>query len=54
MVVKPGNSRKTAFVGEGDMLSETRQILNNFYEPFNKNLSLLVKDHRFLWKSDTL
>ena len=45
---KPKHSRKSAFVGEGDMLSETRQILDNFYEPFNKNLSLLLRDNRFL------
>ena len=53
MLVKPGNARKSHFVGEGDMLSETRQILDNFYEPFNKNLSLLLRDNRFLWGSDT-
>lgn len=33
----------------GDMLDETRTLLNNFYAPMNAELSRLMNDTRFLW-----
>eukprot|EP00057_Strongylocentrotus_purpuratus_P020775 XP_011675249.1 PREDICTED: carbohydrate sulfotransferase 15 [Strongylocentrotus purpuratus] len=33
----------------GDMLVETRTLLNNFYAPMNAELSRLLNDTRFLW-----
>ena len=31
------------------MRKETRQILDNFYKPFNKRLAHLLKDSKYLW-----
>ncbi len=33
----------------GDMLQETRQLLKDFYAPFNQKLATQLKDDRFLW-----
>lgn len=35
----------------GDMLSETRDMLRQFYQPFNVNLSRLLKSDQYLWSN---
>ncbi|XP_033756442.1 carbohydrate sulfotransferase 15-like isoform X2 [Pecten maximus] len=35
----------------GDMLNETRLLLEQFYKPYNQALSLLLNDSRFLWET---
>ena len=37
----------------GQMLPETRQVLNEFYALSNKELALFLQDDRFLWMSTT-
>lgn len=32
------------------MPKNTRNVLNNFFEPYNKMLSRLLKDDRYTWK----
>ncbi|XP_078698377.1 carbohydrate sulfotransferase 15-like [Branchiostoma floridae x Branchiostoma belcheri] len=34
----------------GQMLPKTRKILNEFYEPYNQRLAVLLNDTDFLWK----
>ena len=31
------------------MLTETRQILEDFYKPYNEKLAMVLDDDRFLW-----
>ena len=33
----------------GPMLKETRDILNEFYRPFNKRLAEVLKDEKYDW-----
>ena len=35
------------------MLPETRELLDSFYEPYNKQLAALLMDERFLFKKIT-
>lgn len=35
----------------GDMLSETRDMLRQFYQPFNVNLSRLLQSDQYLWSN---
>jgi hypothetical protein len=35
----------------GDMLNKTRRLLSKFYSPFNKRLSKLLNDDKYLWLS---
>ncbi|XP_060068341.1 carbohydrate sulfotransferase 15-like [Ylistrum balloti] len=44
------NQRSRSNKRIGDMLNETRLMLEKFYKPFNKALSLLMNDTSFLWK----
>ena len=34
-----------------DMLNETREILRDFYEPYNRRLAALLNDDAYLWKT---
>ena len=43
---KKANARKANYP---QMNNETRTLLDNFYQPYNKMLSELVGDERFLW-----
>jgi len=35
----------------GDMLHKTRRLLSQFYSRFNKRLSKLLNDDKYLWLS---
>ena len=35
----------------GPMWNETRQLLDAFYEPYNRQLAELLNDSRYLWKT---
>lgn len=48
------NKRKYKDTLIGKMKNETRTLLNEFYEPYNKQLSELLKDERFLWPSSDM
>ncbi|XP_046551412.1 carbohydrate sulfotransferase 15-like [Haliotis rubra] len=37
---------------KGPMFESTRVLLNNFFEPYNKELVTLLQDDRFLWKDE--
>ena len=53
MASKPiPNPRSDQFTGEGDMLKETRELLDEFYAPYNRKLRDVLGDDRFLWSSD--
>ncbi|XP_021357534.1 carbohydrate sulfotransferase 15-like [Mizuhopecten yessoensis] len=45
------NERRPSSRAVGQMLNKTRHILEQFYKPFNKELSLLMNDTRFLWQT---
>ncbi len=34
----------------GDILPKTRRLLEEFYEPYNKQLADFLQDDRFLWR----
>ena len=36
---------------KGEMLPKTRQLLNEFFNPFNKDLSAVLKDSSYLWET---
>ena len=36
----------------GDIFPKTRALLDEFFEPYNKQLSELLNDSRFLWKEN--
>ncbi|XP_072040798.1 carbohydrate sulfotransferase 15-like [Amphiura filiformis] len=36
----------------GTILQETKQLLRNFYRPYNEQLAEFLEDDRFLWKND--
>lgn len=43
------NSNKDTFTKGIEMLRETRTILREFFQPFNKQLAKVLGDRRFLW-----
>ena len=43
------NKRRPAAADLGDMLPESRRLLNNFFLPFNEALADLLGDKRFSW-----
>ena len=43
--IRHKNRAKTTF----EMLPETRQMLETFYQPYNKELSELLQDSKYLW-----
>ena len=46
---KKANSRRKSAVKEGDMLPQTRKALQDFYGPYNRELSRYLEDTRFLY-----
>ena len=44
------NERKESDRELGGMLTETREILQKFYRPFNEELASILGDKIFLWK----
>ena len=46
------NERKESDRELGGMLTETRDILQKFYRPFNEELASILEDKRFLWKGN--
>ena len=34
----------------GEILPESRAILDEFFEPYNRQLAELLNDERYLWK----
>uniref|UniRef100_UPI00358F2E9D carbohydrate sulfotransferase 15 n=1 Tax=Myxine glutinosa TaxID=7769 RepID=UPI00358F2E9D len=46
---RPANSRKPHAKTLGDMLPETKKMLNEFYTPFNQKLAQLFNDDSFNW-----
>ncbi|XP_064602186.1 carbohydrate sulfotransferase 15-like [Liolophura sinensis] len=46
---KKANTRRVKDKLLGDMLPETRVLLNNFYRSFNEELVTLLRDDQFLW-----
>ena len=49
---KISNSRPKTAALQGDMLPQTKIVLKEFYEPYNKELAQYLKDTRFLYKYD--
>ncbi|OWF50979.1 carbohydrate sulfotransferase 15-like [Mizuhopecten yessoensis] len=47
------NKRKHKDKRVGQMLDKTKQILQEFYEPYNQELATLLGDDRFLWSPET-
>ncbi|XP_059143971.1 carbohydrate sulfotransferase 15-like isoform X2 [Physella acuta] len=43
------NTRRLSDRKLGRMLASTRELLDNFYRPYNVKLALLLEDDRFLW-----
>ncbi|XP_071089470.1 carbohydrate sulfotransferase 15-like isoform X1 [Haliotis cracherodii] len=43
------NARRSKDKDLGVMREDTREILNNFYMPFNQKLSILLHDPKYLW-----
>jgi hypothetical protein len=41
--------RNTKHKALGDMLQETRTMLQDFYMPYNRQLAYMIKDPKFLW-----
>ena len=41
---------KFASGSKQEMLIETRELLKDFYAPFNSELAHMLNDDRFLWK----
>ena len=46
---KQRNPRKPKDVKKGPMLPETKQLLDDFYRPFNTRLAHLLNNERYLW-----
>ncbi|XP_048407327.1 carbohydrate sulfotransferase 15 [Stegostoma tigrinum] len=44
------NTRRPKDKSLGPMLSKTRELLKDFYGPFNEKLALLLNDDSFLWE----
>ena len=49
MVERPVVNRGQRSRQLGPMLNETREILNEFYRPFNKRLAEMLKDEKYGW-----
>lgn len=49
---KRRNERPKSEQSKGDMLLETRQLLEEFYRPYNSELAKMLQDTRFLYKYD--
>ena len=47
---KKSNSRRKSALLKGDMLPQTRKILQEFYGPYNRELARYLQDTRFLYK----
>ncbi|XP_078617471.1 carbohydrate sulfotransferase 15-like [Branchiostoma floridae x Branchiostoma japonicum] len=47
------NSQKKHYDSSGQMLPETRFILNEFYRPYNERLAELLNNTDFLWQEDS-
>ena len=45
-IIPPLNTRKAT---REDMLTETRDMLDAFFTPFNKRLRDILNDDRFVW-----
>ncbi|KAM4636158.1 carbohydrate sulfotransferase 15 isoform 1-T2 [Discoglossus pictus] len=45
------NSRRPQDCSLGPMLDQTRQLLRDFYRPFNQKLAQLLADDSYLWKT---
>lgn len=45
------NKRNNQTLTLGDMLPETRDMLRQFYRPFNVNLSRLLNSDQYLWSN---
>nr|XP_022345100.1 carbohydrate sulfotransferase 15-like isoform X1 [Crassostrea virginica]XP_022345101.1 carbohydrate sulfotransferase 15-like isoform X1 [Crassostrea virginica] len=50
--LKVANKRKKGDRSVGLMLNETRQLLNEFYEPYNQELADIMDDDQFLWEPE--
>eukprot|EP00057_Strongylocentrotus_purpuratus_P034699 XP_796225.3 PREDICTED: carbohydrate sulfotransferase 15 [Strongylocentrotus purpuratus] len=46
------NARSPEKISIGPMLPETRQLLNDFYSPYNLELARMLGDDRFLWNDE--
>ena len=51
---KKANTRKYKDKQVGKMFNETRTLLNNFYGFYNRKLSHLLNDKKYLWDSANL
>eukprot|EP00058_Branchiostoma_floridae_P005306 XP_002590794.1 hypothetical protein BRAFLDRAFT_78209 [Branchiostoma floridae] len=47
------NSQKKHYDSSGQMLPETRRILNEFYRPYNERLVKLLNNTDFLWQENS-
>ncbi|KAM9324840.1 carbohydrate sulfotransferase 15 [Gastrophryne carolinensis] len=45
------NSRRPADCSLGPMLPQTRQLLRDFYQPYNQKLAQMLSNSDFLWKT---
>ena len=43
------NKRRKSDLSVGKMRPDTREILREFYSPFNKDLAELLHDDQYLW-----
>ena len=43
------NTRRTVDASKGDMLNETRKLLEEFYKPHNEQMYRLTRDKTFLY-----
>ncbi len=49
-MIKKYQATKKEKKGHGNILPKTRRLLEEFYEPYNKQLGDFLKDDRFLWR----
>ncbi|XP_076461709.1 carbohydrate sulfotransferase 15-like [Babylonia areolata] len=52
MKLPKANTRRRDDRKLGSMLPETRQMLNDFYRPHNRQLAEILQDPRFLWEEE--
>ena len=48
LIMKKVTQQNSAIYGE--VFPKTRALLDEFFEPYNKQLSQFLNDSRFLWK----